>query len=242
MTPRIRTDKLNNLQRTPIILKNRIQLPRRKSNHLRRKRKHPAQAIRHIIDRQLVQQANDIIRIETKLPIRDRGAEAPHGIEVVLAHVAPKQYRMLRVHGHEVVGHVYQGHGSTTVEPLVWNLLGVVEDEFAAADVRCSEKGFLDREVGITLNAKGREELEEEGCRAVQEDGLGAKVEVGVVGLGLVVAHGHEGCHVGEVEVVLGDGCHHAEEGRVEGEVVGLLEEEVAPRERSVGFEFLHSC
>ena len=54
---------------------------------------------------------------------------------------------------------------------------------------------------------------------------------MGVVGLGLGIALGHVECHAGKVEVAAGSSSHHAEEGTIEGEVVGFGEEVIRASE-----------
>ena len=58
-------------QRAPTIFENGIEIGRRKVQQLARKRQHRAQAIRHVVRRQLVEQAEDILRIAAQLAISD---------------------------------------------------------------------------------------------------------------------------------------------------------------------------
>ena len=56
-------------QRAPTVLENWIEILNSKVQNLARKRQHPAQAIRHVIRRQLVEQAEDILRIAAQLAV-----------------------------------------------------------------------------------------------------------------------------------------------------------------------------
>ena len=55
----------------------------------------------------------------------------------------------------------------------------------------------------------------------------------------MLVTLAHKGDHVRKVEVTADGFVHHLEEGGIESEVVGLLKEEIAAGQGSVGFEFL---
>ena len=122
----------------------------------------------------------------------------------------------------------------------------VVEDDFAASGreavaalLHAEEAG--DEVEGRRTDVAGEvwEEAEKEAGGAVQEDDLGAVIEIGVLGNGLLVTLAHEGDHVRKVEIATDGFVHHVEEGGVEGVVVGLLEEEIAAGQGGVGFEFL---
>lgn len=232
------------LQRTPILFENRVQLPGRERQHIARERQDRVQTIRHIVRRDLIQQTDRIVGVETEGAVAfHRCAEPAQGVEIILADVPAQQDGMQGIHLHEVAGDIHQRHRAPAAQPsLRWDLLRVVEGEFPVTEIRGAEEEFLDRERGVAFDAEGGEELEEEAGGGVEEDGFGAEVEVWVVGSGLGVALGHVEGHVVEVEAAARGGGHHAEESGVEGEVVGLGEEEVGAGEGGVGFEFLDKC
>ena len=228
------------LQRTSILLENRIQFAGRELQHRSRERQHRVQTVRHVIRRDLIQQTDRIIAIQTELPVRHGGPETAQGIEIVLADISSQKDRVHAVHLNEVVGDIDQSHRTSAVEPAFGrDLFRIVEDELAAADVLGTEEELLDREVRVAFDAETWEELEEETRGAVEENGFWTEVEVGVVGLGLGIALGHVECHVGKVEVTASCSSHHAEECTIEGEVVGFGEEVIGASEGSVCFEFL---
>ena len=147
---------------------------------------------------------------------------------------------MHAVHLDKVAGDIDQRHRPSAVEPVIRrDLFRVIEDEFAAADIRGTEEEFLDGETRVAFNAETWEELEEETRGAVEEDAFWTEVEIGVVGLGLGIALGHVKRHVGKVEVTASCGSHHAEEGTIKGEVVRFGEEVIRASEGGVCFEFL---
>ena len=124
--------------------------------------------------------------------------------------------------------------------PVVEDLFAFIEDECAAALFGAEETADEVQDGRARVAGEVGEEPEEEAGGAVEEDDFGAEVEIGVLSNRLLVAHSHEVDHLGEAEVAAYGFVHHFEEGAVEGEVVGFLEEEVAAGEGGVGFEFLH--
>ena len=97
----------------------------------------------------------------------------------------------------------------------------------------------------------GREEFVEEGCSAVEQDGLGSEEEVGVGGFGVLVAVELVlGQHRLVVRVAVDDICLEApvigessQLGKVGVvECVVVAEEEISACQRRVSFKFLERC
>ena len=122
----------------------------------------------------------------------------------------------------------------------------VVEDYFAgkagetsAALLHAEEAGDKVQHRWTDVAGKVGEEAEKEAGRAVKKDNFGTEVEIGVFRLRLAVSLSHELDHVWKIKLAIDGFVHHVEECRVQGEIVRLLEKEIAAREGSVGFEFL---
>ena len=143
------------------------------------------------------------------------------------------------VHGGEVLGDVCEGQGGEAVVPVVEDLLAFVEDEGAAALLGAEEAADEVQDGGAGVAGEVGEEAEEEAGGPVEEDDFGAEVEIGVCRERLVVSQSHICDYLRKAEVATDGFEHEFEEGSVEGEIVRLLEEEVAAREGGVGFEFL---
>lgn len=222
----------------------RIQILNRKRHHARRQRADLAlQATRHVLGRDLIHETDKVVGIQTEQAVRDahdaRAAGAERVEVVDLAGVAAQQHGAHAVHGDEVLRDVGEGQRGQAVVPVVEDALAAGGNEGAAALLGAEEAA--DEVQGRRAGVAGEvgEEAEEEAGGAVEEDDLGAVVKVWVLRDRLLVPHPHEVDHLGEVEVAPDGVVHHLEEGPVEGEVVGLLEEEVAAGEGGVGFEFL---
>ena len=241
------SDPSSRQKRTPRTRENgqSIQLRNREGPHLLRQGAQlTLQTTRHILRRNLIEQADDVIRVGTQqavLHAHDTSTTCAQRVEVVgLARVAAEEDRRAAVHGDEIVRDVREGKGREAVVPVIRDALAAAEDEgvagFLGAEERADVQEVGRRDVAV---CEVREEAEEEGGGAVEQDYLGAVVEVGVLGDGLLVALAHEFDHVGQVKVVAcGDG-HCVEEGAVEGEVIRSFEEVVGAGERGIGFEFL---
>ena len=127
------------------------------------------------------------------------------------------------------------------VVPVVEDLLAGEFAELAAgaALLDAEEAGDEVQRRRARVAGEVGEEPEEEAGGAVQEDHLGAEVEVGVLRERLLVPLAHVLDHLGQAKGAADGRVHHSEEGGVEGEIVGLLEIEVAAGQGGVGFEFL---
>ena len=178
----------SDLQRTSEILIHRIQFPRRPLNNLQRQLKHTAQARRHILRRQLVDQTQHILLRRIPRPVSNH-AETQR-IEIPLARVTSKQHRMLQVLRDDFHRHIDKRIGRFAIIPLGWDLFFVVEFPAAAAIAFGAEEGLHGCEVGDAGVAEGGEGLVEEGSGAEKQERVGAEVEIRVVGLGLLVALG----------------------------------------------------
>ncbi len=105
-------------------------------------------------------------------------------------------------------------------------------------------------EGGCPVRSMGGEELVEEACSAVEDDGLGSKEEIGVCGFGVLVAVklvlGQDGLivrvAVDDVGLCASVVCECGHLGEVGGvECVVVAEEEVGACQRCVAFELLLS-
>ena len=83
----------------------------------------------------------------------------------------------------------------------------------------------------------GWEEFVEKGRRAEEQQGEGAEVEIGVLGLALLPALVAVEGEVVQVEIALAGILHEAEEGAVHAEVVAIVGEVVVAGEGGVRFE-----
>ena len=239
-------NSLRRQQSAPSILKHiqRIEILRREQRHTRRQRAQlRLQTTRHILRRNLVYKTNEIASLCTEQIIlnpHDARPTSAQPVEIVhFARIAAQKHGRHAIHSRKVVRDVRERQRREAIMPIV-------EDDFAGARGK-GAPALLDAEEARDEVERGRadvagevwEEAEEEAGGAVEEDGLGAVVEVWVLGDGLLVALAHEGDHLRKAEGAADGLVHHVEEGGVEGEVVGLLEEEIAAGEGGVGFEFL---
>ena len=223
--------------RTPTPRKHRTQLPRRPRDHLHRQRQHPTQTTRHILRRELIQQALDRSRIPCQLPATDRAAKRAQGVEVPEPGVPAEQHGVREVLREDLGADVQVRVRADAVVPVGRDLLGDVGPA-AVAVGDGAEEGGDGREVGGPGGAEGGEELVEEGGRAVEEERLGAVVEVAVLGFRLRVALRAVEREAGAVEGAVAGGVHVAEQRAVE-RVVVAGEVVVVAREGGVAFEFL---
>lgn len=129
------------------------------------------------------------------------------------------------------------------------DVLRVVEHDVAVCvGVGGAVEGAEVDEGGRAVRTVGWEELVEEGCGAVEQDGFGSEEEVGVRGFGVLVAVelvlGHDGLIVGVAVDDVGLGASVVGERGQLGEVGGVervvvAEEEIRTCQRCVSFEFL---
>ena len=160
----------------------------------------------------MVEEAKDVLRIETQLAVRD-GA----GVErVKVAHtdVAAEEDRVCGVQVDDLHDESADVVGVRAAEPS-WSadgdVLRVLENDFAVCvGVADAVEGADVDEAWYPVGSVRREELVEERCGAVEQDGLWSEEEVGVCGFGVLVA----------VELVLGQNALIV---RVAGEDVGLV-------------------
>lgn len=139
------------------------------------------------------------MRVETRLAVHD-GAEV-EGVEVSIPVVAAKEHGMrsvqidkLKEESADVVG-VGAAEPSRSAGRVDGDVFCVVEHDVA---VRVGVGGAVEcadvDEGGRPGRTVGWEELVDEGCSAVEQDGLGSEVKVWVFGFGVLVA----------IELVLG--------------------------------------
>ena len=206
----------------------RIEIRGRKGRHARRQRAQlRLQAARHILRRDLIQQTDEIVGVQTELIVLDphdaRAARAER-IEVVhLAGIAAQEHGVHAVHGDEVVRDVCECQRSEAVVPVVEDLLAFVEDESAAALLGAEEAAYEMQDGGAGVAGEVGEQPEEEAGGAVEEDDFRAEVEIRVFRRRLLVSHSHEVDDLWKAEIAIDGFVHHFEESSVEGEVVGLL-------------------
>lgn len=242
-------------QRAPAVFEDRIELASSKAQNLARKRQQPAQAIRHVFRRQLVEQAKDILWVAAQLavgngPETQRVKVSDSGVAAEEDGVCGIQVEHLDDESADVV-RVGAAKPSWSAGRVDGDVLCVVELD---VPIYVRVGGAIERanvEVdGLCGGAVGRKKLVEERSGAVEQDGLGSEEEVGIFGYGVLVA----------VELVLGEdalvvvvavddvglGASGVSErgqllkvGGVERVVVA--EEKVAACERCVSFEFLDS-
>ena len=171
----------------------RIQVLDRKREHARGCREETRlQAARHVLRRDLIDQADEIVRVQAEQVVLDadhaRAARA-EPVEVVhFAGVAAEELGVHGVHGGEVLGDVCEGQGGEAVVPVVEDLLAFVEDEGAAALFGAEEAADEVQDGGAGVAGEVGEEAEEEAGGPVEEDDLWAEVESGICRERLVVS------------------------------------------------------
>ena len=190
------------------------------------------QAARHVLRRDLIYQTDKIVDIQSELIVfdtNDTRRVRADPIEIVhSAGIAAQEHGIHAIHGDEVFCDVQERQRSQAVVPVVEDLLAAVEDEGAAALFGAEEAAdeMKDGRPGVAREI-GKQSEEEAGS-TIEEDGFGAEVEIRVLRGRLLVSHSHEIDYLWKAEIAPDGFVHHLEEGPVEGEVVGLLEEEVA--------------
>ncbi len=134
------------------------------------------------------------MRIETQLPVGDGAAEAER-VEVPHADVAAEEDRVRRVQIDDLKDQSAEVVGVGACEParsaggVDGDVLRVVEFDVAVrVGVGGAVEGADVDEGGCPVGSMGGEELVEETCGAVEDDGLGSEEEIGVCGFGVLVA------------------------------------------------------
>ena len=120
--------RLIRLQSTPRVLEQRVQLPNAKVQRLKCKRGSSAQATRHSLSRQLIQQAEQVAsrRRIGQFAILNDAKWCRQRVEVVGAHVAAKELRVLEVLREDLVGDIVVVVGRWATEPVRGDALGNV--------------------------------------------------------------------------------------------------------------------
>lgn len=160
--------------------------------------------------------------VETELAIRDAAAKVER-VEIPNSDVASKENRMRSVQIHDLDDEIGDGVGFCAAEPAFatghrvhGNMLCVVEPDVAVdIRVRGAVEGAEVEEDWRAVGSMGGEELVEEGCGAIEQDGLWSEEEGWVRGFGVLVA----------IELVLSDDgwteCVAVEDIRLDASVVG---------------------
>ena len=135
-------------KRTTAARENGIELGGSKAQNRTWEFQHRAQTIRHIIRRQLIEQAEDILTVGTQLPVGNSAAKAKL-VKVPNSDVASEEDRMRTVQRYYLSDNIRDGVGVRATEPLYTRGIGVDGDVLCvvelddAIDVRvgCAVKG-----------------------------------------------------------------------------------------------------
>lgn len=161
-------------QRTPTIRENGIELRSSKTQKRTRDRLDRTQTVRHIIRRELVEQAEYILRVETEFAVRDAAAKVER-VEVSDADVAAEEDGVRSVQGNDLGHEIGDGVGICAAEPAYSAGHGVHGDMFCVVElydavyirVSGTVEGAEVEEDGRAVGSVGGEEFVEEGCGAV---------------------------------------------------------------------------
>ena len=121
-------------QRTPTIRENRIELRSSKTQNFTRDRQDRIHTIRHIIRRELVEQAEYILRVETEFAVRDTAAKVER-VEVSDADVAAEEDGVRSVQGNDLGHELGKGVGICAAEPAYSAGHGVHGDMFCVVEL-----------------------------------------------------------------------------------------------------------
>lgn len=141
----------------------------------------------------MVEQAKHVLRVEAELAIGNRAVA--ERVEIANSNIAAEQDRVRSVQIDDLndksadivrIGATEPAWSTSWVDG---DVLRVVEHNVAARGgvggaVECADV----EEGGRPGGTMGREELVEEGCSPVEQDGLGSEEEVGICSFGLLVA------------------------------------------------------